>query len=50
MHEESCDGGVTNESIHLGDNQSLSLCVLRALINTSLSDGGLQRLGGGGFF
>jgi hypothetical protein len=50
MHEESDGRGVAIESINVGDGRSLSLRVLTALIDTSLSNGGLQRWGGGGFF
>ncbi len=48
MREESSGGGVTIKTIHVGEDGSLSPRILMALIDTSLSDGGLQRLGGGG--
>jgi hypothetical protein len=50
MCEESGGRGVALELINVGDGRSLSPRVSTALFGTSLSNGGLQRLGGGGFF
>ncbi len=50
MHEGSNGRGMAIESIHMGDGGSLSMRVLTALIDDCLSNGEIQRWGGGGFF